>query len=78
MYHLSLENDPKCSAGYVQKLIRLSLKWGTMNANMAAVDSLILPALELNERMLKTFCILIGCNPVPTEIFHCMMIQKGK
>jgi len=78
MYHLSLENDPKCSAGYVQKLIRLSLKWGTVNANMAAVDSLILPALELNERMLKTFCILIGCNPVPTEIFHCMMIQKGK
>jgi len=78
MYHLSLENDPKCSAGYVQKLIRLSLKWGTVNANMAAVDSLILPALELNERKLKTFCILIGCNPVPTEIFHCMMIQKGK
>lgn len=78
MYHLSLEKDPKCSGGYVQKLICLSLKWGNTNANMAAVDSLILPALELNERMLKTFCILIGYNPVPTEIFCCMMIRKGR
>lgn len=73
-----LGKKPKVFYSYAQKSIHLSLKRGTLNANMAAVDSLILPALELNERMLKTFCVLIGCNPVPPEMFYCVMIWKGK
>lgn len=45
---------------------------------MAAAESLILPALELNERTLKACCVLTGCNPVLTEICYCIMIWKGK
>lgn len=41
-----LGKKPKVFHSYAQKSIRLSPKRGTLNANMAAVDSLILPALE--------------------------------
>ena len=49
-----------------------------MNANVAAAESLILPALELNERMLKVYCVLVGCNPVLTDICYYIMIWKGR
>lgn len=64
-----LGKKPKVFHSYAQKSIRLSPKRGTLNANMAAVDSLILPALEWSERMLKAFCVLIGWQPAPPKYF---------
>lgn len=52
--HLSLEKGPKCSTSYMQKLISYWKGAGTfLNTNTATAESLILPAMELNENMLK-------------------------
>lgn len=48
-------------------------------ANMtAAAEKPIIPALELTERTLKAYSVLIGCNPVLTEVCYCITILKGK
>lgn len=51
---------------------------GRGQANMAAAARPIIPALELTERTLKAYCVLIGCNPVLTEVCYCITIWKGK
>lgn len=44
----------------------------------AAAEGPIVPALELPERTLKAYSVLIGYNPVLTEVCYCITISKGK
>lgn len=44
----------------------------------AAAERLIIPALELTERTLEAYSVLMGCNPVLTEECYCVTISKGK
>lgn len=43
----------------------------------AAAERLIIPALDLTERTLKAYSVLIGYNPVLTEVCYCVTISKG-